>query len=39
MIGPSCAVCETRITRIRPYVKGPDGLPLRAIEHVYRLAR
>jgi hypothetical protein len=36
---PVCVTCHRRITRIRPYVKGPDGLPLRAVEHVYRLAR
>jgi len=36
---PVCMTCHVRITRIRPYVKGPDGLPLRAVEHVYRLAR
>lgn len=35
-----CAVCRTRITRVRAYVKGPDGLPLKAVpETVYRVAR
>jgi hypothetical protein len=35
-----CAVCRTRVTRIRAYVKGPDGLPLKPVpETVYRVAR
>lgn len=35
-----CAVCRTRITRVRAYVKGPGGLPLKAVpETVYRVAR
>jgi hypothetical protein len=38
--GDRCAVCGTRITRVRAYVKGPDGLPLKAVpETVYRVAR
>lgn len=35
-----CSVCRTRITRVRAYVKGPDGRPLKAVpETVYRVAR
>jgi hypothetical protein len=35
-----CAVCGLRITRVRAYVKGPDGLPLKPVpETVYRVAR
>lgn len=35
-----CAVCRTRITRVRAYVKGPSGAPLKAVpETVYRVAR
>lgn len=35
-----CAVCWARITRVRAYVKGPEGLPLKAVpETVYRVAR
>lgn len=35
-----CAICRTRITRVRAYVKGPEGRPLKAVpETVYRVAR
>jgi len=35
-----CAVCRTRITRVKAYVKGPDGLPLKPVpETVYRVTR
>jgi hypothetical protein len=35
-----CAVCGRRITRVRAYVKGPDGLPLKPVpETVYRVVR
>jgi hypothetical protein len=35
-----CAVCGRRITRVRACVKGPDGLPLKAVpETIYRVAR
>jgi hypothetical protein len=38
--GQSCLVCTRRTTHIRAYVKGPDGLPLKAVpETVYRVAR
>lgn len=25
-----CAICDARITYVRPYIKGPDGKPLKA---------
>lgn len=35
-----CTVCKGRVAYIRAYVKGPDGMPLRAVpETVYRVAR
>lgn len=35
-----CAVCGQQLAWVRPYLKGPDGLPLRVTEHtVYKLAR
>jgi hypothetical protein len=35
-----CSVCDARITHVRAYVKGPDGLPLKAVpEKLYRVAR
>lgn len=35
-----CAVCGLLTTHVRAYVKGPDGLPLKAVpETVYRVAR
>lgn len=35
-----CAVCGTRITRVKAYVKGPEGLPLKPVpETVYRVTR
>lgn len=38
--GGPCLVCGRRTTHVRAYVKGPDGLPLKAVpETVYRVAR
>jgi hypothetical protein len=38
--GQVCLVCGRRTTHIRAYVKGPDGMPLKAVpETVYRVAR
>jgi hypothetical protein len=38
--GGCCLTCGRRTTHIRAYVKGPDGMPLRAVpETVYRVAR
>jgi hypothetical protein len=34
-----CRVCGSRLTYIRPYIKGPDGLPLRATDTLYKVAR
>jgi hypothetical protein len=35
-----CVTCGERVARIRAYVKGHDGLPLKAVpETVYRVAR
>lgn len=35
-----CAVCAARITRIRPHVNDPAGMPLKVVpETVYRVAR
>lgn len=36
---PRCVTCDQRITWIKPFIKGPDGKPLRASEKLYRLAR
>jgi hypothetical protein len=33
-----CAVCGVRTTHVRSYVKGPEGLPLRSAEKVFRVA-
>jgi hypothetical protein len=38
--GPGrCTTCGARTTWVRPYIKGPDGLPLKQTKQVYRLAR
>jgi hypothetical protein len=38
--GGPCLVCGRRTTHVRAYVKGPDGMPLKAVpETVYRVAR
>lgn len=37
--GGPCEVCGTRTARVRPYIKGPEGLPLRAHDILYRLSR
>jgi len=38
--GQPCPVCGRRTTHVRAYVKGPDGMPLKAVpETVYRVAR
>lgn len=34
-----CGRCGVRVTWVRPYVKGPEDRPLKAIKHVYRLSR
>lgn len=35
----TCATCGGRITWVHAYVKGPEGLPLRSVEQLYRLHR
>jgi hypothetical protein len=38
--GGCCAVCGGRLAHVRAYVKGPDGMPLKAVpETLYRVAR
>lgn len=37
--GGRCLTCDEQITWIKPYIKGPDGLPLRATDKLYKLAR
>jgi hypothetical protein len=38
--GQPCQVCGLPTTHVRAYVKGPDGMPLKAVpETVYRVAR
>lgn len=38
--GQPCLACGRRTTHVRAYVKGPDGMPLKAVpETVYRVAR
>lgn len=38
--GQPCLVCGLPTTHIRAYVKGPDGLPLKAVpETIYRVVR
>lgn len=35
-----CAVCGIRVTHVRAHVRGPEGLPLKAVpETVYRVSR
>lgn len=34
-----CSVCDGKITWVRPYLKGPEGLPLRSTENLFRLSR
>lgn len=34
-----CQTCGTKGAWVRPYVKGPDGKPMRHVEHVWRLSR
>lgn len=34
-----CFICGVVITWVKPYIKGPEGLPLRSAEQLYRLAR
>ena len=34
-----CATCGARITWVRPFVKGPDGAPVKNADVVYRLSR
>lgn len=34
-----CAVCDGRLTWVRPYLKGPDGKPLKVSETLMKLAR
>lgn len=36
---PVCLTCGLRGTWIKPYVKGPDGLPLKDTRKLYRLSR
>jgi hypothetical protein len=33
-----CAVCGIKTTHVRSYVKGPEGLPLKSAEKVFRVA-
>lgn len=35
----ACASCGSRVTWVKPYLKGPDGLPLRSADQLYRLSR
>lgn len=34
-----CRICKLGTTHVRAYIKGPDGLPLKAGRTLYRLAR
>lgn len=34
-----CSTCGSRITWVHAYVKGPEGMPLRSVEQLYRLER
>jgi hypothetical protein len=34
-----CVTCGSRITWVRPHVKGPDGAPVKPASTVYRLSR
>lgn len=34
-----CAVCGGKLTYVRPYLKGPDGLPLKVSRTLMKLAR
>lgn len=34
-----CAICRSRITWVKPHLRGPEGLPLRSVEQLYRLSR
>lgn len=34
-----CAICGGRTTWVRPYLKGPDGMPLKVSRTLYKLAR
>jgi hypothetical protein len=34
-----CAACDSRTTYVHAFIKGPEGLPLKSAEQLYRLAR
>jgi hypothetical protein len=34
-----CLTCGSRLTWVRPFVKGPEGAPLRSVDQLYRLTR
>jgi hypothetical protein len=34
-----CAACGSRTTYVHAFIKGPDGLPLKSVEQLSRLAR
>jgi hypothetical protein len=36
---PQCATCGGRLTWVKAYIKGPDEMPLKATEKLYRLSR
>lgn len=36
---PYCASCGGRGTWVKPFIKGPDGAPLKHTDQLYRLAR
>jgi hypothetical protein len=33
-----CAACGIKTTHVRAYVKGPEGLPLKSADRVFRVA-
>lgn len=37
--GKRCAVCSGTVSYIPPYIKGPDGAPLKIRRRLYRLSR
>jgi hypothetical protein len=37
--GGRCIKCDEEMTYIRPYLKGPDGLPLKVSRSLSKLAR
>jgi hypothetical protein len=37
--GAHCTICGARVTRVREFVKGPPGRPLKQSKQLYRLTR